>query len=197
MLSQSPKLILGSASPRRLMLLEQIGIHPDLVLPSGVDESPHLGELPRAYAGRVAAEKAQALANKYKGIILSGDTVVACGKRILPKAKNVDIANACLRLLSGRQHSVYGGITVISPDGQIFTRVICSKVKFCRLSSMDLDNCIAAGDWQDKAGGYAIQGFAARYIRFINGSYSNIVGLSLFDANALLNAAGYRPSVNR
>ena len=135
------------------------------------------------------------MAATHDGIILAGDTVVACGRRILPKAETADKAITCLQLLSGRQHRVYGGISLITADRRLFVRVVCSQVKFRRLTRNDLADALAAGDWQDKAGGYAIQGFAARYIRHISGSYSNIVGLSLFDVTALLDAAGYRPAI--
>ena len=128
-------------------------------------------------------------------MILAGDTVVACGRRILPKAETADTALLCLQLLSGRQHRVYGGIAVIAADRRLFVRVVCSRVKFRRLTGDDIDDALAFGDWQGKAGGYAIQGFAARYIRHISGSYSNIVGFSLFDVTALLNAAGYWPAI--
>ena len=189
-----PKLVLASASPRRLDLLAQIGIQPDIVFAADLDETPQKGELPASYARRLAIAKAEAVAATHDGMILAGDTVVACGRRILPKAKTADNAMKCLKLLSGRQHRVYGGISLITADRRSFVRVVCSQVKFRRLTGSDLADALAAGDWQDKAGGYAIQGFAARYIRHISGSYSNIVGFSLFDVTALLDAAGYRPA---
>jgi septum formation protein len=187
-----PQLVLASASPRRLDLLTQIGVQPDLVSAADLDETPQKGELPAAYARRIALAKAQAVGAGHDGLILAGDTVVACGRRILPKAETADSASACLRLLSGRQHRVYGGIALITADQRLLLRVVCSKVKFRRLNAADIDACIAAGDWQGKAGGYAIQGFAARYIRYIDGSYSNIVGFSLYDVAALLDTAGYQ-----
>ena len=190
-----PKLVLASASPRRLDLLAQIGIQPDIVFAADLDETPQKGELPASYARRLAIAKAEAVAATHDGMILAGDTVVACGRRILPKAKTADNAMKCLKLLSGRQHRVYGGISLITADRRSFVRVVCSQVKFRRLTGSDLADALAAGDWQDKAGGYAIQGFAARYIRHISGSYSNIVGFSLFDVTALLGAAGYRPAI--
>ena len=190
-----PKLVLASASPRRLDLLAQIGIRPDLVSVAGLDETPIRGELPASYARRLAITKAEAVAATHNGVILAGDTVVACGRRILPKAETTDTALSCLQLLSGRQHRVYGGIALITADRRLFIRVVCSQVKFCRLTGNDIADALAAGDWQGKAGGYAIQGFAARYIRHISGSYSNIVGFSLFDVAAILNAAGYRPAI--
>ena len=190
-----PKLVLASASPRRLDLLAQIGIRPDLVSVADLDETPKRGELPASYARRLAIAKAKAVAATHNGLILAGDTVVACGRRILPKAETTDTASSCLQLLSGRQHRVYGGIALITDDCRLFIRVVCSQVKFCRLTGNDIADALAAGDWQGKAGGYAIQGFAARYIRHISGSYSNVVGFSLFDVAAILNAAGYRPAI--
>lgn len=189
-----PLLVLASASPRRLDLLAQIGVQPDLVSAADLDETPQKGELPAAYARRIAMAKAQAVGAGHDALILAGDTVVACGRRILPKAETADSASACLRLLSGRQHRVYGGIALITSDQRLLLRVVCSKVRLRRLNAADIDACIAAGDWQGKAGGYAIQGFAARYIRYIDGSYSNIVGFSLYDVAALLDAAGYQPA---
>ena len=189
-----PQLVLASASPRRLDLLAQIGVQPDLVFAADLDETPQKGEFPAAYARRIAMAKAQAVGAGHNGLILAGDTVVACGRRILPKAETADNARVCLRLLSGRQHRVYGGIALITADQRLLLRVVCSKVRFRRLDASDIDACIAAGDWQGKAGGYAIQGFAARYIRYIDGSYSNIVGFSLYDVAALLDAAGYQPA---
>ena len=190
-----PKLVLASASPRRRDLLAQIGIRPDLVSVADLDETPKRGELPASYARRLAIAKAEAVAATHNGVILAGDTVVACGRRILPKAETTDTALSCLQLLSGRQHRVYGGIALITADRRLFIRVVCSQVKFCRLTGNDIADALAAGDWQGKAGGYAIQGFAARYIRYISGSYSNIVGFSLFDVASILNAAGYRPAI--
>ena len=189
-----PQLVLASASPRRLDLLAQIGVQPGLVCAADLEETPQKGELPAAYARRIAVAKAQAVGAEHDGLILAGDTVVACGRRILPKAETADSASACLRLLSGRQHRVYGGIALITADQKLLARVVCSKVRFRRLNAPDIDACIAAGDWLGKAGGYAIQGFAARYIRYIDGSYSNIVGFSLYDVAALLDTAGYQPS---
>ena len=189
-----PQLVLASASPRRLDLLAQVGIQPDLVSTADLDEIVKKGELPASYARRIAIAKAKAVAAQHDGMILAGDTVVACGRRILPKAETADTAYSCLRLLSGRQHRVYGGIALITADRRLLVRVVCTLVKFRRLSPNDISAAMGAGDWLGKAGGYAIQGFAARYIRHINGSYSNIVGFSLFDVTALLGTAGYRPA---
>ena len=191
-----PQLVLASASPRRLDLLAQVGIRPDLVSASDLDETPKKGELPSNHAGRLAIAKAEAVSAMHDGIILAGDTVVACGRRILPKAETADAALSCLQLLSGRQHRVYGGIAVITADRRLLVRVVCSQVKFRQLTGADIADALAFGDWQGKAGGYAIQGFAAQYIRHISGSYSNIVGFSLFDVTALLATAGYRPAIH-
>ena len=191
-----PQLVLASASPRRLNLLTQIGIQPDIVSAANLDETPQKGELPASYARRLAVAKAEAVATTHDGTVLAGDTVVACGRRILPKAETADTARSCLKLLSGRQHRVYGGISLVTADRRFFARVVCSKVKFRRLTGNDIADALAAGDWQDKAGGYAIQGFAARYIRHISGSYSNIVGFSLFDVTLLLEAAGYWSAIH-
>ena len=190
-----PQLVLASASPRRLNLLAQIGIKPDLVSAVNLDEIPKKDELPGSYVRRLAIAKAEAVATTYDGVILAGDTAVACGRRILPKAETAEMASSCLQLLSGRQHRVYGGIAIITSDRRLFTRVVLSQVKFRRLTRTDIDDALAFGDWQGKAGGYAIQGFAARYVRYIGGSYSNIVGFSLFDVTALLDSAGYRPAI--
>ena len=189
-----PQLVLASASPRRRDLLAQIGIRPDLVSAADLDETPKRDELPASYARRLAIAKAEAVAATHDGVILAGDTAVACGRRILPKAETADTALSCLQLLSGRQHRVYGGIALLTADRRLLVRVVCSQVKFRRLTGNDIADALAFGDWQGKAGGYAIQGFSARYIRHISGSYSNIVGFSLFDVIALLDAAGYRPA---
>ena len=190
-----PQLVLASASPRRLDLLAQIGIQPDLVSAADVDETPKKGELPASYARRLAIAKAETVAAQQDGVILAGDTAVACGRRILPKAETAGTAQSCLRLLSGRQHRVYGGIALLTADRRLLVRVVCSRVKFRRLTGNDIADALAFGDWQGKAGGYAIQGFAAQFIRHTSGSYSNIVGFSLFDVAALLDAAGYRPDI--
>ena len=191
-MSRPSQLVLASASPRRLELLAQIRIHPTRVVAANIDETPQKNELPRAYARRIAIEKAKVVSFAHDGLILAGDTVVSCGRRILPKADNVDSAIASLRLLSGRQHRVYGGIALLTGDKRLLVRVVCSKVKFRRLTTDDITTYVQSADWQGKAGGYAIQGFAAQYIRYISGSYSNIVGFSLYDVAALLNSVGYR-----
>ena len=191
--SVKPKLVLASASPRRLDLLAQIGIVPDQVLATDIDETPHRGELPAAYARRMAHEKAVVaggLRLPKDAIVLAGDTVVARGRMILPKAETEDEARHCLDLLSGRRHRVLGGIALRRADGRIVSRLVTSRVTMKRLSADEIDHYIATGDWQGKAGGYAIQGPAAALIRHIDGSYSNIVGFSLYDVAAMLRGNG-------
>ena len=189
---QGKSLILASASPRRLELLQGVGIIPQQILSADIDETPLKGELPPAYARRMAAKKASLIHEKYPdALILAGDTVVACGRRILPKANSREEARFCLDLLSGRQHRVYGGMCLITPEGKIFVRLSQSRVAFRRLSLADIKACLDQGDWQGKAGGYAIQGIAALYIRQISGSWSNIVGFDLYQVAGLLLAAGF------
>jgi len=183
----STKLILASASPRRLDLLRQAGIEPDLVVPADIDETPLKAETPDKHAVRLAVEKARAVAALHPDAhILAADTVVGCGRRILPKAENEATAARCLALISGRRHRVLGGIALIAPDGRMATRLVESAVVFKRLSAAETASYLASGEWHGKAGGYAIQGRAAAYIRFMSGSYSNVVGLSLYDVHQLL-----------
>ena len=186
-------LILASASPRRLDLLKQIGITPDKVAPAHIDESLRRGELPRALAARLAAEKTAAVAQNHpQTYVLGADTVVACGRRILPKAENETEARRFLTLLSGRRHKIFGGFSLFAPNGKQRTKVVVTSVAFKRLSDHEIDHYIALGEWRDKAGAYAIQGHAAVFVRQIVGSYSNVVGLPLFETNGLLEGAGYR-----
>jgi len=179
-------LILASASPRRLALLAQIGITPDQVIPADIDETPRAGELPRPYAERVAREKAAAVAVP-GAFVLAADTVVAVGRRILGKAETAAEARACLELLSGRRHHVLTALTLITPSGETSHRVCDSAVIFNRLTATELDTYIATGEWHGKAGGYAMQGHAAAFIRALSGSYSGVVGLPLFETAQLLN----------
>ena len=186
-----PSLVLASASPRRLALLQQIGITPAVIDPAEIDEAARLRELPQALALRLAVAKAQTVAARHPGaIVLAADTVVACGRRILPKAEDAGTARACLALLSGRRHRVLGGLAVIAPDGRIARRLIVTTVTFKRLSAPEIDAYIASGEWQGKAGGYAIQGRAGAFVRQINGSYGNVVGLDLLAAASLLQGVG-------
>lgn len=190
----SPKLVLASASPRRLDLLQQIHITPDLVLPADIDETAYAKELPRDYVTRIACAKAQTVLNKPEtenSYILAADTTVACGRRILPKAEDEATARQCLKLLSGRRHRIYGGIAIISPDGNLVHRVVLTTVSFKRLHRDDIESYIQSKEWHGKAGGYAIQGFAATFVTFLQGSYTNVVGLSLYDTAQLLNGQGY------
>jgi septum formation protein len=186
------RIILASASPRRLDLLGQIAVVPDAVDPADVDETPRKAELPAVYAARVAAEKGAVVAARHPGaLVLSGDTVVAVGRRILPKAESEAEARACLALLSGRRHRVLSAITLIDGEGRARHRLSDNIVIFKRLEQAEIDSYIASDEWRGKAGGYAIQGRAAGLIRTIQGSHSAIMGLPLYETRTLLKAAGY------
>jgi nucleoside triphosphate pyrophosphatase len=189
-LSEPMRLILASASPRRLDLLARIGVTPDLVLPAEIDETPRRNELPKPYARRMAAAKAAAVAEA-GALTLAADTVVAAGRRILPKAKAEAEARAALTLLSGRRHRVLSAVTLIDANGVARHRLSTSIVAFKRLSEEELRAYLDSGEWRGKAGSYAIQGRAQALIRAISGSWSGIVGLPLFETRALLRAAGY------
>jgi len=191
MLPVSPPLILASASPRRVDLLAQIGITPDAIHPADIDEATRAGEKPRELAGRLAVAKGQAVAQA-DTFTLSADTVVGVGRRILPKAEAEREARHCLELMSGRRHRVYGGVALIAPDGRLTQRLVVTDVRFKRLDQDDIRRYLSSGEWRGKAGGYAIQGFAAAFVAWIGGSYSNVVGLPLFETAALLRGAGYR-----
>lgn len=183
--------ILASASPRRKMLLEQIGVRPALVVPADIDETPLKKEQPSRYAARMALEKARRVAGMHPGrYVLAADTVVACGRRILPKAETPGQAAGCLDLLSGRRHRVYGGLCLIRPDGSCSVRTVKTAVLFRPLSASDKNAYLDSGEWEGKAGGYAVQGRAALFVRGIIGSYSNVVGLSLYETGALLAGNG-------
>jgi septum formation protein len=186
-------LILASASPRRLELLRQIGIVPEGTDPAGIEETPHAGELPRAHAQRLALDKLRQVAPRHPGaFVLAADTVVACGRRMLPKPADEASARLCLELLSGRRHRVHGGVALCLPDGRVVSRLVDSRVAFKRLSREEIAAYLASGEWREKAGGYAIQGRAAALIRWIEGSYSNVVGLPLYETAQLLRGHGYR-----
>jgi septum formation protein len=188
-----PALILASASPRRRDLLAQIGVAPDRVIPADLDESGLRDEVPEHHAKRLAVEKARAVAAANPGcFVLGADTVVALGRRILPKAEDEATARRCLEALSGRRHRVIGGVCLIAPEGALRTRLVTSVVALNRLAEPDMLGYLASGEWRGKAGGYAIQGRAAAFIRFVSGSYSNVVGLPLFETFNLLTGAGYR-----
>jgi len=190
----APLLVLASASPRRLDLLRQIGLEPDRIDSPDIDEMSRPGELPPAHAMRLAEEKARAVMPRHPGAyILAADTVVACGRRILPKPVDPETARSCLELLSGRRHRVHGGIAVAGPDERLALRRVDSQVAFKRLSEAEIAAYLCCGEWCGKAGGYAIQGRAAALIRWVCGSYSNVVGLPLFETAQLLAGRGYRP----
>ncbi len=188
-----PPLVLASASPRRTDLLRQIGIVPDAILPADIDERPRPRELPTNLALRLAAAKAAAVvAVRPDAMVLGADTVVACGRRVLAKTDDAAEARRFLALLSGRRHRVFGGIAVAAPDGRVVSRVVVTAVAFKRLEPAEIDAYLRSGEWQGKAGAYAIQGRAAAFVRWLAGSYSNVVGLPLFETAALLRGIGYR-----
>lgn len=184
--------ILASASPRRLALLADIGVVPDKVVAADIDETPLPREIPRVLAERLALAKLQAVAVREAGaFILSADTVVGVGRRILPKAETPQQVRECLRLMSGRRHHVYTGVAVQTPQGKIVQRVCDSTVIFRQLSEQDVESYVQCGEGIGKAGGYAIQGRAGALVRFMSGSYSNIVGLPLFDVAQMLRGEGF------
>jgi septum formation protein len=193
-----PKLVLASGSPRRLSLINQVGIEPDALRPTDIDETPKRGELPRAYATRLARNKAQTalgmvhIDDELKGAyILAADTAVAVGRRILPKAELLDEAAQCLRLLSGRNHRVHTTICLVTPKETFRQRYVETRVRFKRLSEQDIEAYLASGEWRGKAGGYAAQGIAGAFIVKLVGSYSNIIGLPLYETLTLLGGEGY------
>ena len=185
--SPIPPLVLASASPRRLDLLRQVGLEPAEIDPADIDETPAARELPRAYALRMATSKLAAVAPRHPAaVVLAADSVVVCSRRILPKAETEAEARACLGRLSGRRHRVMGAVAVGFPDGTVRTRLVETVVRFKRLEAAEIDDYLQSGEWRGKAGGYAIQGRAARFVDFISGSYSNVVGLPLFETVKLL-----------
>lgn len=196
--SWRPRLALASASPRRLALLQQMGIQPDGLLPADLDETPQRSESPRALAVRLANEKARAGAkaaavqDDLRGaFIIAADTVVAVGRRILPKCELAEEAGACMRLLSGRNHRVFTALTIITPKGAERRRLVDTRVRFKRLSSDEIEGYLASGEWRGKAGGYAIQGLAGAFVVKLVGSYSGVVGLPLYETAQLLTGEGY------
>ena len=186
----APTVILASASPRRRELLARLGIEPAGVAPADIDETPRVGELPRAYAIRMAREKAEAAAAD-DAHVLAGDTVVAAGRRILPKAEDEATARRCLELLSGRRHRVLSAVALRAPDGVLGEKLSETMVLFKRLSEEEIAAYLAGGEWRGKAGGYAIQGTAEGLVRRIDGSHSGVIGLPLYETRALLKAAGF------
>jgi septum formation protein len=192
------KLVLASASPRRLQLLERVGLVPDLLNPADIDEIPHKRETPRALSIRLARSKAERAlemplvrAQGANAFVLAADTVVGLGRRVLPKAETADEALDCLSLLSGRSHWVYSTVYLIAPGNRASSRCVETKVRFKRLSREDIDSYIASGEWRGKAGAYAIQGRAEAFVRMLTGSYSGVVGLPLYETVHLLEGAGF------
>lgn len=186
----APVLLLASASPRRRELIARLGIEPAGIAAADIDESPLKGEAPRVYARRMAREKAEAV-DGAAAFVLAGDTVVACGRRILPKAEDEATARECLALLSGRRHRVLSAVALKAPDGFLRERLSETVVRFKQLSTAEIESYIAGGEWHGKAGGYAIQGSAEGLIAWIGGSHSGVVGLPLFETRSLLKSAGF------
>ena len=193
-----PKFVLASGSPRRLALVNQAGIEPDALKPADIDESPRRGEIPRVHATRLAKEKAKVALDNVKlddelrgAYILAADTVVAVGRRILPKAELLDEASQCLRLLSGRNHRVYTSVCLVTPKESFRQRLVETRLRFKRLSEEDIEAYLASGEWRGKAGGYAAQGIAGTFIVKLIGSYSNVVGLPLYETVTMLAGEGY------
>ena len=193
-----PKFVLASGSPRRLALINQAGIEPDALRPADIDETPKRGELPRACANRLARAKAEAALSLVQkddelngAYLLAADTVVAVGRRILPKTELIDEAAQCLRLLSGRNHRVYTALCLVTPKRKFRQRVVETRVRFKRLSTDELDAYLTSGEWRGKAGGYAAQGLAGAFIVKLVGSYTNVVGLPLYETVALLAGEGF------
>ncbi|MCX2723575.1 Maf-like protein [Roseibium salinum] len=197
-MTNAPQLILASASPRRLALLQQIGLEPDHLMPADIDERPKNHETPRSLALRLARAKAEAVRQNVDvseelrdSVVLAADTVVAVGRRALPKAELTDQALMCLSLLSGRGHRVFTGVAVAEANGKIRSKLVETRVRFKRLSRKDMDDYISSGEWRGKAGGYAIQGLAGSFVVKLVGSYPAVVGLPLVETANLLSAAGY------
>ena len=187
------RLILGSASPRRLQLLSILGITPDQVIAADINEDAHKGELPRPYVQRIAFEKNEALKDQAKdAYLLTSDTLVAVGRRLLMKPADENEARQFLDLLSGRAHKVMTAVVLRAPDGRVSQRISTTRVQVKRLSSLEIDDYIASSDWKGKAGGYAIQGRFQAYIRQITGSESGVVGLPLYETAQMLTGLGYQ-----
>jgi septum formation protein len=197
-MTERPSLVLASASPRRMALLEQAGCAPDALLPADIDETPRRGESARSLVQRLARQKLEAalrtvasrtdLAGAY---VVSADTVVSCTGRVLPKADRIEEADACLRLLSGRTHRVMTAIAIANPNGAIRARLVETRVRFKHLSRDEMERYLSAGEWRGKAGGYAIQGLAGAFVLRLVGSYTNVVGLPLYETISLLEGEGF------
>jgi len=192
------RLVLASASPRRIELLQQAGIEPDRIVPTDIDETPHRAEHPRSLAKRLAQQKAEAALAKLRReadfdqpFVLAADTVVAVGRRIMPKAETLEDAEFCLRFLSGRSHRVYSGVALVAPDGKLRQRLVETRVRFKRLSREEIDAYLVSGEWRGKAGAYGVQGLAGAFVVKLVGSYTNVVGLPLYETVGLLTGDGY------
>ncbi len=192
------KLVLASGSPRRIELLQQAGIEPERLFPADIDETPLRAEHPRSLAKRLSRLKAEKARDALKddedakgSFILAADTVVAVGRRILPKAEMIDEASNCLRLLSGRSHRVYTGLALVTPAGKLRQRLVETRVRFKRLSRDEVESYLASGEWRGKAGGYAIQGLAGTFVVKLVGSYTSVVGLPLYETVGLLTGEGF------
>lgn len=202
-MSEYQKLVLASGSPRRVELLEQAGIEPDRLFPTNIDETPQKSEHPRSLARRLSREKAEKAwghlrddDTHHDAFVLAADTVVSVGRLILPKAEVHDEAAQCLRLLSGRNHKVYTGLCLITPKGKIRQKIAETRVRFKRVTSEEREAYLASGEWRDKAGGYAIQGLAGTFVVRLVGSYTNVVGLPLYETVSLLGGEGYKVHMN-
>ncbi len=194
-----PNLILASASPRRLALLNQIGVEPEFLLPTDIDETPEKGELPRKLAARLAETKARAAQKKAlqanypaNSLVLGADTVVSVGRRILPKAEMMEEARACLNLLSGRSHRVHTALCLLTPAGAARKRIVETRIRFKRLTAREIEGYLASAEWQGKAGGYAIQGIAGCFVIKLSGSYHGVMGMPLYETMSLLNGENYQ-----
>jgi septum formation protein len=202
-MSAPTKLILASASPRRVQLLQQAGLEPNRLVPAEINETPLKAEHPRSLAKRLARSKAEKALERLRkdgeerdSFVLAADTVVAVGRRILPKTEIADEASNCLRLLSGRSHRVYTGICLFTPTGKLRHKLVETRVRFKRISREELEAYIASGEWRGKAGGYAIQGLAGSFVVKLVGSYTNVVGLPLHETVSLLAADGFKAYLN-
>lgn len=198
-MSVDQTLVLASASPRRIQLLQQAGIEPDRILPAEIDETPQRAEHPRSLAKRLAYAKAEKAWNSLKSeagfagaYLIAADTVVAVGRRILPKAETSEEASTCLQLLSGRSHRVFSGVCLVTPAGKFRQKLVETRVRFKRFSREDMESYLACGEWRGKAGAYAIQGLAGSYVIKLVGSYTNVVGLPLYETVGLLTGEGFR-----
>ena len=197
-ISKPARLILASQSPRRKELLAQVGVYPDDIIPADINETPLKKEIPLKLAARLASEKASSVAlTAPDNWVLAADTVVACGRRILGKPENISEAERFLKLLSGRRHRVISGVCLITPNKKKILKIITTAVKFKLLSKEELESYLEAEEWNGKAGGYAIQGYAGTFVKWISGSYSNVVGLPLFETAGMLRGAGYQWKVTK